>query len=134
MRTALRRVRGIACAGFVSLLISVDSYGSAPQCHPYNGSWYCQYDGRVRQAYINAYQQVILYFDTPLNIADATAVGASGVTVNSAAVYNMGSNPDFGKALFAAMLTAQARGVTVSVQMSSVSGGYLTIDRIWVNE
>jgi hypothetical protein len=107
---------------------------SAPHCYPYNGSGYCQYDGRVQKAYINAYQQVILYFDTPMNTAEASAVGISGVTVDSAAVYNMGSNPDFGKSLFAAMLAAQARGATVSVQMSSASGGYLVMDRIWVNE
>jgi hypothetical protein len=106
----------------------------APQCYPYNGTGYCQYDGRVQRAYINAYQQVILYFDTPINTASATSVGITGVTVSDAAIYNMGANPEFGKALFAAMLTAQARGTTVSVQMHSASDGYLVIDRIWVNE
>lgn len=107
---------------------------AAPACYPYNGSGYCQYNGLVREAYINAYNEIILYFDTPLNLASAAAAGVAGVTVDSAAKYNMQGNPDFGKALFAAMLAAQARGATVSVQMHSVSGGYLVIDRIWVKE
>ena len=51
-----------------------------------------------------------------------------------AAIYNMQTNPDFGKSLFAAMLAAQARGAMVSVQMMSVSNGYLVMDRIWVKE
>jgi hypothetical protein len=106
----------------------------APNCYPYNSTGYCQYDGRVREAYINAYNQVILYFDTPVNPAHAASVGLGGVTVDSAAIFNMQSNPDFGKSLFAAMLAAQARGAIVSVQMSSVSGGYLVMDRIWVKE
>lgn len=107
---------------------------AAPNCHPYNGYGYCQYDGRVREAYINAYNQIILYFDTPASLANVAAVGLAGVTVDNAAIYNMQTNPDFGKALFAALLAAQARGATVSVQMHSVSGGYLVMDRIWVKE
>jgi hypothetical protein len=86
------------------------------------------------RAYINAYKQIILYFDAPLNIPDATNVGLAGVTVNNAALYNTTTDPDFAKSLFAAMLAAQARGSTISVQMMSVSGGYLVIDRIWVDQ
>jgi hypothetical protein len=126
----------LSSLAFAAVLSAVHSsaFAAPTHCHPYGSSGYCQYDGKVRQAYINAYQQVILYFDSTFNTADAAAVGISGVSVNSAAVYNMGTNPDFGKALFAAMLSAQARGATVSVQMSSSSGGYLLIDRIWVSE
>src|SRR5262249_32356713 len=77
---------------------------------------------------------VILYFDTSFNTSIATSVGLTGVSINNAAMYNMQSNPDFGKSLFAALLAAQARGATISVQMSSVLDGYLVMDRIWVNE
>ena len=52
----------------------------------------------------------------------------------NAATYNMATNREAGKMLFAAMLAAQARGATVEVQMMSVSGGYLVMDRIWVVE
>jgi hypothetical protein len=105
-----------------------------PSCYPWQSSGYCQYDGKVTRAYMNAYNQVILYFDSTFNTSIASAVGLNGVNINNAAMYNMQSNPDFGKSLFAALLAAQARGATVSVQMSSVSEGYLVMDRIWVNE
>jgi hypothetical protein len=104
------------------------------QCAPWGTSGYCQYDGRVARAYINAYHEVILYFDTAFSTSIATGVGLPGVSIDNAAKYNMTANPDFGKSLFAALLSAQARGATVSVQMSSVADGYLVIDRIWVNE
>jgi hypothetical protein len=107
---------------------------SPPQCYPYNGSGYCQYNGKVSRAYMNAYDQVILYFDGPVDPAQAASVGINGVSVTGAALYNMAANRDFGKALFAALLSAQARGATVEVQMSSVSSGYLVMDRIWVLE
>jgi hypothetical protein len=111
-----------------------DAYASAPQCYPYGSTGYCQYDGRVTKVYVNAYNQVILYFDAPVNSANAAAVGMTGVTVESAAIYNINSNLEFAKMLLASLLAAQARGATVTVQMMSVSGGYLEMDRIWVNE
>jgi hypothetical protein len=113
---------------------SSPALAAAPHCHPSQSTGYCQYDGKVARAYINAYKQIILYFDAPLNIPDATNVGLAGVTVNNAALYNTTTDPDFAKSLFAAMLAAQARGSTISVQMMSVSGGYLVIDRIWVDQ
>jgi hypothetical protein len=109
--------------------------GAGPlQCSTWSGTGYCQYDGKVTRAYINAYNEVILYFDTTFSTSLPSGVGINGVTINNAAKYNMTANPDFGKALFGAMLAAQARGATVSVQFSGVSDGYLAIDRIWVNE
>lgn len=107
---------------------------AAAHCHPYQSTGYCQYDGKVTRAYINAYKQIILYFDTPFSPSSAAAVGLTGVTIDNAAVYNTATDPDFAKSLFAAMLAAQARGANVSVQMMSVSGGYLVIDRIWVEQ
>jgi hypothetical protein len=123
-----------AAVAVLGLIQPPSAIAGAPNCYPYNGSGYCQYDGRVREAYINSSNQIILYFDTPVNPASAAAVGLGGVTVDSAAIYNMQNNPDFGRALFAAMLAAQSRGATVSVQMHSVYGGYLVMDRIWVRE
>jgi hypothetical protein len=104
------------------------------QCSTWNGTGYCQYDGKVSRAYINAYKEVILYFDTAFSTSVPTGVGINGVTINNAAKFNMTANPDFGKSLFAALLAAQARGATISVQFNGVVDGYLAIDRIWVNE
>jgi len=46
----------------------------------------------------------------------------------------MADNPDYAKSLYASMLSAQARGATVSVQLWGVSAGYMKMDRIWVYE
>lgn len=106
----------------------------APNCYPYGATGYCEYHGTVSQAYVNAYNQIIFYFDTPFDPSSAAAVGLTGVSSNNAAIYNTTTNPDFGKALLASMLSAQARGARVRVQMMSVWSGYLVIDRIWVSE
>jgi len=118
----------------ICALQAATAEAGALQCSTYTGGSYCQYDGKVSQAYINAYKEVILYFDTTFSTSLPTSVGITGVTVNNAAKYNMTANPDFGKSLFAALLTAQARGATISVQFSGVVDGYLAIDRIWVNQ
>jgi hypothetical protein len=129
LKTCLAGLCGAALA-----LRAGDVQAAAPQCYTWSGGGYCQYNGKVAQAYINAYQEIFLYFDTPVDPAQAASVGLTGVTVNHIARCHMTSNPDFGKALFAALLAAQARGATISVQMHSVSGGYLMMDRIWVME
>jgi hypothetical protein len=122
---------------FVATLIGVhgsNARAGAPNCYVYGSGGYCEYYGRVSQAYINASEQIILYFDAPVDPAQAAAVGLSGVTVSNAAIHYMAGNKDVGKALFAAMLAAQARGAQVRIQMHSVQGGYLVFDRIWVQE
>jgi hypothetical protein len=106
---------------------------AAPQCHPWNSGWYCEYTGQVTQAYINADNLILLYFDTPVDPSALASVGASASYYNAAS-YVMTANPDFGKSLYASLLTAQARGATVTVQMSSVAQGYLQMDRVWVSQ
>jgi hypothetical protein len=119
----------------IATLVSPIASSAPPQCYVYGSGGYCQYNGKVREAYINSSEQIILYFDAPVDAAQAASVGLAGVTVTGAAIYNMvGGSKDFGKSLFAAMLAAQARGAEVSIQMHSVSGGYLVMDRIWVKE
>jgi hypothetical protein len=125
---------GFIAAALVSMLGSSAANAGAPQCYPYGSSGYCQYQGKVAQAYINAYSEILLYFDTAANPADVAAVGLTGVTNYHAARYHTVANPDFGKALYASLLAAQARGALVTVQMHSTGGGYLQIDRIWVSE
>jgi hypothetical protein len=130
------RCKTIAILGSALLALAQMSsaQASAPACYPYGSSGYCQYHGRVFKVYVNAWDQIILYFDATFDPAIAGAVGISGVSINNAAIYNNAANPDFAKALFASLLSAQVRGATVSVQMSSSWGGYLLMDRIWVEE
>lgn len=126
--------RSAFLAAALAVLGSSAASAAAPVCYPYGSSGYCQYQGKVAQAYINAYSEILLYFDTAANPADVTAVGLTGVSNYGAARYHTVANPDFGKALYASLLSAQARGAIVTVQMHSVGGGYLQIDRIWVSE
>jgi hypothetical protein len=122
---------------FIAMLMGscgLNASAGAPNCYVYGSGGYCECYGKVAQAYIDAGDQIMLYFDAPVDPAQAASVGLSGVTVTVAAVYNMAANKDFGKALFAAMLAAQARGAQVRIQMHSVQSGYLAFDRIWVQE
>lgn len=130
-RTIVRIVPVIAAIVFAALTGTTQA--GAPQCYPWNSSGYCQYTGLVARAYANSGNWLLLYFDTPMDLNAPATVGLSGVTVNSAALYVMTENPDFAKALYASLLSAQARGATVTVQMSTVEYGYLHIDNIWVN-
>jgi len=107
---------------------------TAPACYSYNGTGYCQYNGRVTAAYINSNGEILLFFDSPMPASAPTSVGISGVTVYSSAIYRMTDNPDYGKALYSTLLAAQARGATIAAQLWGVTGGYMKIDRIWIYE
>jgi hypothetical protein len=110
------------------------AWAGAPGCYTYNGAGYCQYTGRVYQAYVNSNGEVILYFDTPMPESAPSSVGIAGVTVFGATLFRLSDAPDAGKAMYASLLAAQARGATVTVQMWGVVGGYMKLDRVWVNE
>lgn len=102
-----------------------------PACHVHNGSPYCQYSGLVKHAYVNASNQVLLYFDTAFSTA--ADINISGVTVLNACMVLGNDKPSFAKMFYASTLMAQASGKTVSVQMWTASDGYPLCDRIWVN-
>jgi hypothetical protein len=127
-------VRVIAAIALLASLATGTASAGAPGCYSYSGSGYCQYTGRVYQAYVNSGGQVILYFDTPMDPTAPGSVGITGVSVFNATAYQLSDAPDAGKAMYASLLTAQARGATVTVQMWGVTGGYMKMDRIWVQE
>ena len=107
----------------------------APTCHvDASGVPYCSYSGRVARAYINENNYVLLYFDTAMDLSEPASVGIDNITSATAAAYLLTDNPEFGKALYASLLAAQARGATITVNMNNRVSGYLRIDRIWVYE
>lgn len=129
------KIRHFAAAiAAIASLGSSPVMASAPACYTHNGQGYCQYTGRASQVYINSSGQIILYFDTAMAASAPSSVGIAGVSVHTAAMYVLSENPDYAKLLYASLLTAQARGATISVQLWGVSGGYMKIDRIWVHE
>jgi hypothetical protein len=111
---------------------NASAWAGAPQCYPNNGSWYCQYAGPVSAAYLNASGLILLYFDTPLDPSNLSSAGVTGVSQYGGAAYVMSTNPDYAKTLYASLLAAQARGVSVTVQMQGVVQGYLQLINIWV--
>jgi hypothetical protein len=107
---------------------------AAPTCNLYNGQGYCDYNGRVTQVYMNSANQILQYFDTAMPPSAPAAVGITGISNYLAAIYALTDNVEFGRALYASLLSAQARGPTIAVQMWGVAAGYAKIDRIWVYE
>jgi hypothetical protein len=105
-----------------------------PTCHTTSSKPYCRYNGSVEKIYVNESGLILLYFDTPLNVDDANAVGGWGVTQRSAAVYRITDNPDFAKMLYSTALAAQSSQRSVAFQMRRVISGYMAIDRIWLAE
>ena len=123
-----------AALAVIASFVSTPASAGAPGCYSYNGAGYCQYTGRAYQVYINSNGEIILYFDTAMPASAPASVGITGVTVYGAALYRLSDNPDYGKLLYASLLSAQARGATITVQLWGVNGGYMKLDRIWVNE
>lgn len=129
------KIRYIPAAfAVIASLASGFATAGAPICQPYNGQGYCQYTGRVYQAYINSGGEILLYFDTVMPATAPGSVGITGVSNFGATIYRMADNPDYAKLLYASLLTAQARGATIQVQMWGTHAGYMKLDRIWVYE
>lgn len=115
-------------------LVSGSVLASAPTCQlTSTGSPYCQYDGKVSRLYINTGGVILLYFDTPLNIENAEAVGYSP-TSTAATAFLFSENEDFAKLFYSTALAAQASGRAVTIQMRGTQSGYLKFDRIWLSE
>jgi hypothetical protein len=121
-------------ASAILMFLAPNAEASAPTCNLYSGQGYCDYNGRVTQVYINSANQILLYFDTAMPPAAPAAVGITGISNYSAAIYTLTDNVEFGRALYASLLAAQARGSTIAVQLWGVAAGYAKIDRIWVYE
>ena len=68
----------VSALALVTMLGSSAASAAAPFCTTYAGQGYCQYTGRVYQAYINSSGQIILNFDT---LMDANAPSSVGIFV-----------------------------------------------------
>ena len=125
-----------ACAMIIALtaLSAPTTSAGAPTCTVHSGTPYCSYTGRVARVYVNQFNTILLYFDTPLDLSLPAAVGYDGVTSSVAGAISLTENPEWAKAAYATMLAANARGATVAVQMRGRIGGYAKIDRIWLYE
>ncbi len=73
----------------ITLLLALASglvQAGAPTCHPHSGGPYCAYIGKVKTIYINRWNIILLYFDTPLDLSVAEAVGFHPTQTAAAAV------------------------------------------------
>lgn len=112
--------------------ISFPALAAKPTCSPnYNGYW--SYAGTVDRIYINSGNLILIYFDEPIEISEASKAGLS-ITETSAAAYKVNDNPEFAKLFYSTALAAQASKRKVLIQMRGTLNGYLKFDRIWLAE
>ncbi len=117
----------------VILFFNTDNlFAAAPKCNANDGKPFCGYVGKVNKIYVNTNNSILLYFDTKLDIGNATGVGFN-VSRNNAAIIKVDGNPEFAKLFYSTALAAQASGRNISIQMRGVNSGYLMADRIWLS-
>lgn len=113
------------------LLLPMASYAASPTCHTNPSGNYCQYTGKVTQIYTNSSNLILLYFEEPIDIANANSYGMN-IGNGSAAAFLATDNPTFAEMFYSTALTAQASGRSVTIQMRGSEQGYLKLDRIWL--
>ncbi|WP_229954367.1 hypothetical protein [Parasphingorhabdus litoris] len=123
-------------------LLVIVALGMMPQsamaqtftCAVSKGIPYCEYKGKVRQAYMNDDNLVLMYFEEYIDLSVVSAAGYSGVSGTYAAAYLHTENPAFAEALYSTILTALAADKEVAIQMRGSQGGLLKIDRFWIQQ
>ncbi len=120
--------------GLLLLVVAPGANAGAPTCTTHTTGPYCEYTGKVDQVYVNDGGRILMYFDTPLDLTLPSAVGISGVTNSAATSYSVPTDPTFAQFFYSSILAAQARDVTVTIQMRGADAGYLVVDRIWITE
>lgn len=118
----------------VSLLLftSVVISAAKPTCNSSHGG-YCQYNGKVRQIYVNKGNLILIYFDEAMDEGEWDKAGFSA-SQRTAAAIKIDDNPEFAKLFYSTALAAQSTGRSISFQMRGVSYGFLMIDRVWLSE
>lgn len=103
-----------------------------------NGVPFCRYIGPVDQVYANGPSDLLLFYWDPAvwpQVLDgAESVGITGVSFQTAGAIRIGENPEFAAHFSSYALAAQLTGRQVTIQMRGVIGGYLKIDRIWLQD
>ena len=117
----------------VALLGAPVANAASPTCHETSGASYCKYTGKVKSLYINDKNLILVFFDEPLDVAQANAVGIP-INVGDAASYPAAENVQFAEMLYSTLLAAQASKREVLMQMRGVAGTRAKIDRIWLKE
>lgn len=113
------------------MALSANTFAAPPKCYSNHGGGYCQYTGKVSRIYINRWNMILLYFDTPIAASEPAKAGFT-IKKRSAAAFNVKENPEFAKLFYSTALTAQASGRNVTIQMRGSQSGYLKFDRIWL--
>jgi hypothetical protein len=105
-------------------------HAGKPGCGTSGGENYCYYTGKVLNSYVNAGNVILMYFDT--QFGSTSEINIPNVQTLGACAVSMTGTPAFSKLFYASILTAQAGGRNVSVQMRGTINGTLVCDRVWV--
>jgi hypothetical protein len=132
-KTTLSRATPRILAAFALLFSSNSSFAGSSFCEVVGGGYYCQYQGRVAQSYVNNFDQILLYFDPPMLPADAAKIGATQVVGCIVSTAGTVQNERFGKLFYATILAAQAARRDVVVQMRAPAfETWPRCDRVWM--
>ncbi|MDT3334958.1 hypothetical protein Q4Q49_06560 [Shewanella sp. SP1S1-7] len=129
---SIKTIFQVSPLAFMALLPLASVQAALPSCSSASGG-YCQYTGKVANLYVNSGNTILMYFDTPMDPANASVAGFSASNGN-AGIVKIDENPEFAKLFYSTALAAQASQRNVSVQMHGTVSGYLKIDRIWLKE
>jgi len=108
-------------------------HAGEPTCHTSSAAPYCYYLGKVQKLYVNENGVMLLYFDTPMASGAPASVGIGGVSKFVAGAVSYKDKPEFASYFYSMALAAQTTDNDVKIQMRETVGGYLKIDRIWVD-
>lgn len=116
----------------VAFLLPSSAMAQTFSCHPHNGAPYCFYSGKLSRVYVNEGNLMLFYMEEAIDANLPSSVGISGVSQLTSVAYPASNNPVFAEYLYSTALTAYAGNKTVSMQFRRVYGGWLIVDRIWI--
>ncbi|WMS86042.1 hypothetical protein [Pleionea litopenaei] len=114
------------------LLFTTLTFADKPKCYAASAG-YCQYTGKISRIYVNNDNIILLYFDTQMDDGEWDVAGFTATSKFAGAV-SLDTQNEFAKLFYSTALAAQSTKRKITVQMRGNIGGYLKIDRIWLDE
>lgn len=133
------QIKWLLLAIFMFAVPATSALAATFDCREHTTGPYCVYIGPVDKLYVNAGELILLYWDESITTTHVRNEAESvGIDTQSVLWYQAGGalltrDPNFGNLLYATLLTAKAGGLDIHVQLRPHVGGYLEIDRVWID-
>ncbi len=100
-------------------------------CHEQASGGYCKYVGKIQQLYINESNVMLMYYETPIDLIQASDVGLACASLGNAAIYK--TTWPSAEYFYSTLLMALTADREINIQLGCAHDtGYLNIDRIWL--